>query len=81
MGFFDFGTAKDMLDKAKREFKRLENAAPPDEIPSDDFKDHVYNFFVTGYHITDYLDKPLRDQALADDLIASVVWTTAKQSN
>jgi hypothetical protein len=30
-----------MLDKAKRELKRLEDAAPPDETPSDDFKDHV----------------------------------------
>jgi hypothetical protein len=63
MGFFEFGTPKDMLEKARREFKRLEDnsqAAPPDEIPSDDFKDHVFNFFVTAYHVADYLDEPLR---------------------
>ena len=69
MGFFDFGTPQDMLDKAKRELKRLEDAAQPDEILSDDFKDHVYNFFVSAYHIVDYLDEPLKAQALAEDLI------------
>jgi hypothetical protein len=69
MGFFDFGTPRDMLDKAKRELKRLENAAPPDETPSDDFKDHVFNFFVTAYHVADYMDEALKAEALKDDLL------------
>ena len=53
-----------MLDKAKRELKRLEDAAPPDEIPSDDFKDDVYNFFVSADRIV-----PL--SALATEAIAA----------
>jgi hypothetical protein len=47
MGFFQLNTPKDMLEKAKRELTRLESA---------DSIDHVYNFFVTAYHIVDYLD-------------------------
>lgn len=47
MGFFQLGTPESMLEKAKRELNRLE---------ADDSIDHVYNFFVTAYHIIDYLD-------------------------
>ena len=47
MGFFQLNTPKDMLEKAKRELTRLETA---------DSIDHVYNFFVTAYHIVDYLE-------------------------
>jgi hypothetical protein len=47
MGFFELGTAKDMLEKARRELARLE---------ADVSIDHVFNFFVTAFHIADYLD-------------------------
>jgi hypothetical protein len=50
MGFFELGTAKDMLEKAKRERARLE---------ADVSIDHVFNFFVTAFHIADYLDERL----------------------
>lgn len=48
MAFFEIQTASDMLRKARRELSRLE---------SDASIDHVYNFFVTAYHVTDYLEK------------------------
>jgi hypothetical protein len=49
MGFFELGTAESMLEKAKRELTRLE---------AEHSIDNVYNFFVTAYHIIDYLDLP-----------------------
>jgi hypothetical protein len=51
MVFFQLNTPKDMLGKAKRELTRLETA---DSMAADSI-DHVYNFFVTAYHIVDYL--------------------------
>jgi hypothetical protein len=64
MGFFELGTAENMLAKAKRELTRLEAEASID---------HAYNFFVTAYHIIDYLDgrlsKPVVDSILNDPLI------------
>lgn len=51
MGFFELGTPKDMLEKARRELARLE---------ADVSIDHVFNFFVTAFHIADYLDERLR---------------------
>ena len=47
MGFFELGTANNMLEKAKRELARLE---------ADVSIDHVFNFFVTAFHVADYLD-------------------------
>jgi hypothetical protein len=47
MGFFELGTATAMLEKARRELARLE---------ADVSIDHVFNFFVTAFHIADYLD-------------------------
>jgi hypothetical protein len=52
MGFFQLNTPKDMLEKAKRELTRLETA----DSMAEGSIDHVYNFFVTAYHIVDYLD-------------------------
>jgi hypothetical protein len=69
MGFFQLNTPKDMLEKAKRELTRLETA----DSMAEDSIDHVYNFFVTAYHIVDYLDgrlaKPDVDAIKAEPLI------------
>ena len=46
MAYFELRTARDMLEKACREHKRLHR----------EFNiDNVFNFFVTAYHICDYL--------------------------
>lgn len=48
MAFFELHTARDMLDKAHREHTRL----------CTEFNiDNVFNFFVTAYHIQDYVRK------------------------
>lgn len=46
--FFDLATPKDMLEKAKRELKRIE---------SEMHIDNICNFYVTAYHIQDYVRK------------------------
>ena len=43
--FFELQSARDMLNKARREFSRLQ---------SDLCTDNVFNFFVTAHHIKDY---------------------------
>lgn len=48
MAFFEISKPRDMLDKAKREHARL--------IQSLDI-DNIFNFFVTVYHIKDYVEK------------------------
>lgn len=45
--FFELITPRDMLDKAKREYKRMLNNIDVDS---------VFNFFVTVYHIVDYVE-------------------------
>jgi hypothetical protein len=60
MGFFELETPEGMLEKAKRELARFE---------ADVSVDHVYNFFVTAYHITDYLDAGLKKQVQKNPLI------------
>lgn len=45
--FFELFSPRDMLDKAKREANRM--AADLNNI------DHIFNFFVTAYHIQDYI--------------------------
>jgi len=52
MSFFELTAAGTVLAKAKRELARLE---------SEKSIDHVYNFFVTAYHVTDYLKPVLSD--------------------
>lgn len=48
MTYFELRTPKDMLDKARREHQRM----------NENFHiDHVFNFFVTAYHIRDYILK------------------------
>ncbi|HVR21199.1 MAG TPA: hypothetical protein VMS65_15910 [Polyangiaceae bacterium] len=46
MNFFEIKTPRDMLNKAGREHARL--------VHSIDI-DHVFNFFVTAYHVCDYV--------------------------
>jgi hypothetical protein len=60
MGFFELQTPEGMLEKAKRELARFE---------ADVSVDHVYNFFVTAYHIADYLDAGLKKQVRKNPLI------------
>jgi hypothetical protein len=46
MHFFEIRTPRDMLNKAKRELARLQS----------EFNiDNVFNFFVTAYHVQDYV--------------------------
>lgn len=48
MAFMELGKPRDMLDKLKREHTRLS---------SEWHIDNVFNFFVTAYHVRDYIDK------------------------
>ena len=48
MTFFELRTPRDMLEKAKREYNRLRQQFNID---------NVFNFFVTAYHIHDYVLK------------------------
>lgn len=48
MAFFELRTPRDIFEKAKREYARLEQEYSID---------HVFNFFVTIYHIQDYIRK------------------------
>lgn len=48
MAFLELQTPQDMLDKARREHERLS---------SNPNIDNVFNFFVTAYHIRDYIEK------------------------
>ena len=45
--FFELATPFDMLEKAKRELYRIKNCI---------HIDYVYNFYVTAYHIKDYVE-------------------------
>ena len=68
MSFFELRTPRDMLEKTRREHQRL----------TEQFDiDNVFNFFVTAYHIRDYIRKNnavawailndfLRDQDIED---------------
>lgn len=48
MAFFQLQTPRDMLEKTKREHARLSTSFDID---------HVFNFFVSAYHISDYIKK------------------------
>jgi len=48
MAFFELRTPRDMLEKTRREHQRL---AASFDI------DNIFNFFVTAYHISDYIRK------------------------
>lgn len=48
MTFFELRTVRDVVAKAEREFQRLQ---------SEFSIDNVFNFFVTAYHIQDYVRK------------------------
>ena len=48
MAYFELRTPRDMLDKARREHKRLTERVDID---------NVFNFFVTAYHVKDYVEK------------------------
>jgi hypothetical protein len=62
MGFFHLNTPASMLEKAKRELNRL-------ETESEHSIDHIYNFFVTAYHIVDTLPEPPKAAILTEPLI------------
>jgi hypothetical protein len=48
MGFFELRTPADMLRKAERELSRFQS----------EFNiDNLFNFFVTAYHVQDYIEK------------------------
>lgn len=47
MSFFELRSPRDMLEKARREYQRL--------VCNLDI-DNMFNFFVTAYHIKDYID-------------------------
>ena len=60
---FHYSTAKDLLEKARRELLRLQNAM----LGSDDeeIADSLFNFAVTSHHIADWLKQespPLSSQ-------------------
>jgi hypothetical protein len=46
--FFELGTPRDMYRKAERELERMKSALNTDTI---------FNFFVTAYHIMDYVKR------------------------
>ncbi len=62
-GFFEITSPRDLLDKAKRDYEKMK---------TDTSSDTVFNFFVTAYHVMDYvkalgtIDKPAIDQLYAD---------------
>ena len=60
-GFFSLDTARAVFDKAAREYERL-RATPS--------TDNVFNFFVTAYHVGDYLRA---DNQVAPDEIKALL--------
>lgn len=57
MAFFELRTARDMLEKAERELVRLR---------ADLSIDNIFNFFVTAYHVQDYVRN---GSAVSDDVL------------
>jgi len=55
--FFELTTPRHMLEKAKREFQGLAN-----EIDSD----KIFNFFVTAYHVYDYIKRVVPEKDMND---------------
>lgn len=60
-GFFALDDARSMFDKAEREYKRLQ---------AEQSIDNIFNFFVTAYHIGDYLRS---DNKIAPDAIKALL--------
>ena len=50
-GFFGMSSPREMLDKAKRELSKMKSDLNPDTI---------FNFFVTTYHVMDYVKTATR---------------------
>lgn len=68
-GFYDLTDPKDLFAKLKWEFTNLVNAKSKTE-----YRYHAFNFFVTGFHLADWLhpgDKPRQD-ALKSEAILKV---------
>ena len=57
--FFELSSPRDMLDKAKRE---------ADRMAADLNIDNLFNFFVTAYHVKDYIEQTT--PALTNDVTA-----------
>ena len=55
--FLEFSSPRDMLEKAKREFKKM--SAHLDT-------DNIFNFFVTAYHVKDWVEN--QDKASKADI-------------
>jgi hypothetical protein len=63
MAFFELSTPRDMLDKAKREYTKLQQRWDID---------NVFNFFVTARHIKDYIiETKAVDETLLNDFLAA----------
>jgi hypothetical protein len=61
MPFFELTNARDMLNKAHREHERL----------TKDFNiDNLFNFFVTAYHIRDYVRRSGVQQKVLDEFMS-----------
>jgi hypothetical protein len=66
-GFYDLSSAEDLLKKLKWEFDNLVNAKAEME-----YHYHAFNFFVTGFHIADWLhpgNKQLQDTLKNCDIL------------
>lgn len=50
MAFFELRTARDMFEKAEREYERFSQCCDIDNL---------FNFFVSAYHIKDYINKTM----------------------
>lgn len=62
-GFFDISSSKQMYEKARREYKKLMSDFSPD---------NMFNFFVTAYHIGDYLRLEDNPKKAAFDSLPSI---------
>jgi len=62
MAFFELSTPRDMLEKAKREYTKLQQQWDID---------NVFNFFVTARHIKDYIEgTKVVEKTVLDDFLA-----------
>lgn len=67
--FFELRTPRDMLEKAERELQRLR---------ADFTIDNLFNFFVTAYHIRDYVQEATTvPQSELDAFLLTKIFRTA----
>ena len=66
-GFYDLTSAGELLKKLKWEFSNMANSKAEME-----YRYHAFNFFVTGFHIADWLhpgNKQLQDSLKETDIL------------